>query len=83
VRAYQTSKSLPVTGVLDEDTWPTLLREPSVAPDWAAKAARASRAKGARAASAAVVGAAPAGPNGPASAGLRARRDEIPPGPLR
>jgi hypothetical protein len=88
VRAYQASKGIAQTGVLDEATWPTLLRETSAAPDWAARAAKVARAAGtasARAASVPAPGTAGAAPavNGPASAGLRARRNEIPAGPRR
>jgi hypothetical protein len=75
VRTYQASKGIAQTGVLDEATWPTLLRETPVAPDWAAKAAKASGAR----ASAASAGGLPA-VNGPDSASLRARRYEIPGG---
>lgn len=80
VRAYQASKGLVPTGVIDGDTWPALLREQPVTPDWVGQAARAAkRATGARAASASASGF-PA-VNGPRSAGLRARRYEIPAGP--
>lgn len=85
VRDYQTSKGLAATGVLDEATWPTLLRETPTVPNWAGAAAKAASAKGrgARAASAsASAGGLPA-VNGPASAGLRALRNEIPGGPRR
>ncbi|MDW5597578.1 peptidoglycan-binding domain-containing protein [Conexibacter stalactiti] len=83
VRAYQASKGITESGVLDEETWPTLLRETPVIPNWAAQASKASKARAsARSASAARAGALPA-VNGPASAGLRARRNEIPAGPRR
>ncbi len=82
VRAYQSSKGIEATGVIDELTWPTLLRETPVTTDWVSVAraakAKAAKARGARAASAALPRV-----NGPASAGLSARRNEIPPGPRR
>jgi hypothetical protein len=84
VSAFQADAGLPVTGVLDAATWPTLLRTTPIAVDWVARARRqasAARASGARAAS--VAGGLPAGPNGPSSAGLAAKRYEIPPGPRR
>ncbi|HYV15795.1 MAG TPA: peptidoglycan-binding domain-containing protein [Conexibacter sp.] len=72
VRSFQTSSGLPVTGQIDTATWPVLLRATPAPVDWVAQAhAKASAAS-----------AAP-GPNGPASARLRARRYEIPPGPQR
>lgn len=91
VRAYQSSKGLGATGVIDEATWPTLLRETPKTTNWVAVARAASKkaraAKASRAAGAARVAGAGSGAlprvNGPASAGLRARRDEIPPGPRR
>jgi peptidoglycan hydrolase-like protein with peptidoglycan-binding domain len=82
VRAFQTSNNLPVTGQVDAETWPVLLKTAPAAVDWAAKAkasASGARAAGARAAQAG--GGLPAGPNGPASAALPAKRYEIPPGP--
>ena len=91
VRAYQAAKGLTPTGAIDAATWPTLLRETPTTPNWvakASKAAKAAKAKGARAASAGRGGGAftadglPA-VNGPASASMRARRYEIPRGPLR
>jgi hypothetical protein len=72
VRSFQTSSGLPVTGQIDTATWPVLLRATPAPVDWVAQAhAKASAAS-----------AAP-GANGPASARLRARRYEIPPGPRR
>lgn len=86
VRAYQSANGIAATGVLDEQTWPTLLRETPKTTNWVSVAraakARAAKARGARAAAGARSDAFPA-VNGPASAGLRARRDEIPPGPRR
>lgn len=82
VRAYQASKGLPETGVIDGDTWPTLLQEQPATPDWAAQAARASRAATGARASASAATRLPA-VNGPRSAGLRALRNEIPAGPQR
>ena len=82
VRAFQTSNNLPVTGQVDAETWPVLLKTAPAAVDWVAKAkasARGARAAGARAAQA--EGGLPADPNGPASAALPAKRYEIPPGP--
>lgn len=89
VRAYQAAKGLTPTGAIDAATWPTLLRETPTTPNWvakASKAAKAAKAKGARAAAAAngafTADGLPA-VNGPASASMRARRYEIPRGPLR
>ncbi len=84
VRAFQGANSLPVTGQVDAETWPVLLKTAPAPVDWVAKAkasARGARAAGARAATAG--GGLPAGPNGPASAGLPAKRYEIPGGPRR
>ena len=82
VRAFQSAAGLPVTGQVDAATWPALLRVAPVPVDWVARAKARARASAARTASAARAGGAlPPGPNGPASAGLRATRDEIPPGP--
>jgi Putative peptidoglycan binding domain len=83
VRTFQASNNLPVTGQVDADTWPVLLKTAPAAVDWTAKArasARGARAAGARAATAAPTGL-PSGVNGPSSAGLPAKRYEIPPGP--
>ncbi|MDO8201622.1 MULTISPECIES: peptidoglycan-binding protein [unclassified Conexibacter] len=81
VRQYQSSKGIDATGVIDDATWPTLLRETPKTTNWVSVArASAAKARGARAAAAS---AALPRVNGPASAGLRARRDEIPPGPRR
>ena len=82
VRSFQTANGLPVTGQVDADTWPVLLKSAPEPIDWVAKArasARGARAAGARAATAGP----PPSANGPASAGLPAKRDEIPGGPLR
>jgi hypothetical protein len=70
VRAFQGGAGLSQTGVIDATTWPALLRVTPVAVDWVARA-------GARAS----VAGAGATANGPRSAGLPARRYEIPPGP--
>lgn len=91
VRAYQAAKGLTPTGVVDAATWPVLLRETPAASNWvaqatkAAKTAKTAQAAGARAASAGGATTADGLPavNGPLSAGLRARRNEIPPGPAR
>jgi hypothetical protein len=86
VRAYQAAKGLPQTGVIDDATWPVLLRETPAQPNWAARASRkakAARAHGARAAVRGARAALPKGPNGPASASMPATRYEIPPGPRR
>lgn len=86
VRAFQTDAGLPVTGAVDAETWPVLLRTTPLEVDWVArakaKAAGARRAWSARAAGPAGASL-PAGPNGPSSAGLPAKRYEIPPGPRR
>lgn len=79
VRAFQADKGLAPTGVIDEATWPVLLREEPVAPNWVARARAAKRARAARAASAARRAALPAR-NGPRTAGMAAVRYEIPPG---
>jgi hypothetical protein len=63
VRNFQSAQGLPVTGAVDDATWPALLGQPVAAPNWASSA-RASAA-GVR--------------SGPPSARLPARRDEIPP----
>lgn len=80
VRTFQADSNLPVTGTIDEATWPALLRTTPIAVDWVARARASARASGARAAAA---GGLPAGPNGPSSASLPAKRYEIPPGPRR
>lgn len=80
VRAFQTDSNLPVTGEIDAETWPVLLRTTPIAVDWVARA-KASAAGRARAAGAS--GGLPAGPNGPSSAALPATSYEIPPGPQR
>lgn len=78
VRAFQRDNGLPETGVIDADTWPELLKVEPVTVDWVARA-KAAKAATARAASAGKLPAV----NGPASASLRAKRYEIPPGPER
>ncbi len=88
VRAFQTASGLPVTGQVDTETWPVLLKAPLAPVDWVAKAqAKASARRGARAAgtraAAAASGSLPAGANGPSSASLPAKRYEIPPGRRR
>jgi hypothetical protein len=80
VGSFQTANSLPVTGEVDAETWPALLRVAPAPVDWVARAN--ASASGARA-SAAGVGGPPRGVNGPASAALPAKRYEIPPGPRR
>ncbi len=74
VSAFQSASGLPVTGKVDAATWPVLLRATPQMVDWVARSR--ARASAARAASATT-----AGRNGPATATLRAKRDEIPPGP--
>ncbi len=74
VSDYQTAKGLPVTGQVDAATWPVLLSETPLAVDWVARAN--AKAKASAAAASTRVPAV----NGPASAGLPARRDEVPPG---
>jgi len=84
VSDFQAANGLPVTGEIDAETWPALLKSAPAPIDWAAKArasARGARAAGARAATAAGAGGIPPGPNGPASAALAAKRYEIPGGP--
>ncbi len=90
VRTFQAENNLPITGELDAETWPVLLKVAPVPVDWIAKAkasARGARAAGARAAMAAFRhrrGAGAGGDsNGPASAALPAKRYEIPGGPRR
>ncbi|HEX4804380.1 MAG TPA: peptidoglycan-binding domain-containing protein [Conexibacter sp.] len=79
VSAFQAAAGLPVTGKVDAATWPALLRATPQMVDWVAQSrARASAARTASTARAATVGR-----NGPATATLRAKRDEIPPGPPR
>ena len=63
----QTSRGLPPSGETDPATWQAVLALPVQPADWV------SRGSGARAAAAAAAGRAPA------SAGLPARREEIPP----
>lgn len=75
LREFQERKELPVTGVLDEATWPTLLAEEPATVNWVAQARATRRANGARAATAARLPAV----NGPRSAALPARRAELPP----
>ncbi len=77
VRTFQTDANLPVTGVLDATTWPALLRTTPIAVDWVARARASAAGRVARAS------VARAGVTGPASAGLPAKRYEIPPGPAR
>jgi hypothetical protein len=87
VRTFQAENNLPITGEIDAETWPVLLKVAPASIDWVAKAkasARGARAAGARAAMAGShrhTGALPPGPNGPASAALPAKRYEIPGGP--
>jgi hypothetical protein len=85
VRAYQASKGLEQTGAIDDATWPVLLRETSVTPDWVGRAAHAARMRAGAAAHRARAASVPrrAAANGPRSASLPAVRDEIPPGPGR
>jgi hypothetical protein len=94
VSDFQAASGLPVTGEVDAETWPVLLKVAPAPVDWAAQAraatARGARAAGARAATTRRAGGdgargerLPAGPNGPSSAGLPAKRYEIPPGPRR
>jgi hypothetical protein len=83
VADFQAANGLPVTGEVDAETWPALLKVAPAPVDWVAKAsasARGARAAGARAA---IAGPLPPGPNGPASAALPAKRYEIPGGPRR
>lgn len=76
VRDFQTANGLPVTGQIDDATWPVLLRETPAVVDWVARArGSASGARAAASDDAAV--------NGPSSAGLPAKRYEVPPGPVR
>jgi hypothetical protein len=63
VRDFQTANGLPVTGQVDAETWPALLRYQPAAVDWATRA-QASRAVS-------------NGRNGPRSSRLRAVRDEL------
>ncbi|HEX6459468.1 MAG TPA: peptidoglycan-binding protein [Thermoleophilaceae bacterium] len=70
VDAFQAANALPVTGQVDNNTWPVLLRYQPAPVSWTSKKARASRAGTRR--------------NGPRSAFLHAKRYEIPrtpPGP--
>jgi hypothetical protein len=64
VSAFQSSNGLPVTGQVDANTWPVLLRLPPAPVSWTSKRATASTAGSHR--------------NGPRSAFLRAKRYEIP-----
>jgi hypothetical protein len=91
VSNFQAANNLPVTGQVDAETWPVLLKSAPAPVDWVAKAkasARGARAggmqggKGGRT-GAATAGGPPAGPNGPSSAALPAKRYEIPGGPRR
>jgi peptidoglycan hydrolase-like protein with peptidoglycan-binding domain len=69
VSSFQSQNGLPVTGQVDANTWPVLLRLPPAPVSWTSKRARASAATaGSRR-------------NGPRSAFLRAKRYEIPPKP--
>lgn len=75
VTAFQSANALPVTGQVDANTWPALLRLPAAPVTWSSKqkatAARAAKSGRPR-------------PNGPRSAFLHAKRYEIPrtpPGP--
>ena len=70
LRDFQTARGLPPTGTTDAATWAQLLALPLQAKDWTATGATATGARSARAARRAT---------GPRSAGLPARRDEIPP----
>jgi peptidoglycan hydrolase-like protein with peptidoglycan-binding domain len=78
--AFQAGAGLPQTGVLDAATWPALLRATPVAPDWTAPKSTGGSGGAGGATTAAVRSGADA-PKGPASAALKARRDEVPPGP--
>jgi putative peptidoglycan binding protein len=69
VSSFQSANALPVTGQVDANTWPVLLRLPPAPVSWTSKRARASAAS------------APHRRNGPRSAFLRAKRYEIPPNP--
>jgi peptidoglycan hydrolase-like protein with peptidoglycan-binding domain len=71
LRAFQASRGLPATGTTDAATWAQVLALPLQPKDWTGAAATA--AAGARAARASRRA------TGPRSAGLPARRDEIPP----
>lgn len=82
VRAFQEDANLPVTGAIDAETWPALLRTTPIAVDWVARARKAAR----RARAAGKAGVADRGlprVNGPKTAGMPAKRYEIPPGPGR
>lgn len=70
VKSFQAANGLPVTGQVDANTWPALLRYQPAPVSWTSKKARASAAGTRR--------------NGPRSAFLHAKRYEIPrtpPGP--
>ena len=70
VKSFQAANALPVTGQVDNSTWPALLRYQPAPVSWTSKKARASTAGTRR--------------NGPRSAFLHAKRYEIPrtpPGP--
>lgn len=81
VTAFQQANGLTPTGILDTATWPTLLKVKPVTPTWTSKGAQVTPGSGA---STARVALAPAssGDTGPRSATLRAKRYEIPAGPL-
>jgi hypothetical protein len=76
VQSFQASVGLPQTGVIDEATWPALLRTLPVVPDWTAPKPSGGAATASAASTHYVV---PAG--GPRSASLPATRDEVPPQP--
>ncbi len=83
VREYQSSKGIDPTGVIDELTWPTLLeRRRRRRTGCRSRGRRRRRPRGARRAGGGR-GRRAADGQRPASAGLRARRNEIPPGPRR
>jgi peptidoglycan hydrolase-like protein with peptidoglycan-binding domain len=100
VRAFQAGAGLSQTGMVDEATWPVLLRTTPVVPDWTAPGPHTvgggtgtgtgagtgtgtSTGAGTGAATAAAARTGSRAPTGPWSARLKARRDEIPPGPAR
>jgi hypothetical protein len=88
VRAFQAASGLQQTGAVDTATWPVLLRATPVVPDWTSPGTTGTgtgtgTGSGSGAATAAAARAGSRAPSGPWSASLRARRDEIPPGPVR
>jgi hypothetical protein len=68
LRAFQTAHGLPATGTTDAATWTAVLAQPLTPKDWTSAGATAAGAGRA---------------TGPRSAGLPARRDEIPPAARR